>query len=162
MEVLVIKKHLKCKRLKISANILFTCYYLFIQTWYHCYKANFCAKVYATFKKEFTFTTLLSSSFYFHASNYFNFGFHGLPSIYTSISASRIRAKHTLVSKYSTVNIILLLFICLSNETKIILKYNLNYILCLSFLFSSIHSLNASSSDTVSKNFPCTVSLNES
>lgn len=65
--------------------------------------------------------------------------------------SSRIRAKHTLVSKYSTVNIMLFLFICLWKEKrKVILKYNLNYILCFSVIFSSIHSSNASSSDTVS------------
>lgn len=65
--------------------------------------------------------------------------------------SSRIRAKHTLVSKYSTVNIILFLFICLWKEKKkVILKYNLNYILCFSFIFSFIHSSNASSSDSVS------------
>lgn len=153
IEVLVVTNHLKHKRLEISANILFTCNYLSIQIFdITITKPAIVLGSISLSKREFKFTTLLSLSFYFYANNYCNFGFYYSP-LGTCFPSSRITAKHTLVSKCSTVNIILFLFTCPSKEkkkNKTILKYDLNYILYIFFIFSFIHSSNASASDTVS------------
>lgn len=76
IEVLVVKKHLKHKRLEISENILFAyIIYLFIHILdITITNPNIMLKYMSPLKK-IKFTTLLSLRSYFCANTYFNFGF---------------------------------------------------------------------------------------